>query len=115
MSVTGLTPLPSVHARDAIHVFEHRSCERPTQDIPVGSVSRATRCGSCLRESLSAVPESHSEGQLLANIPRRGHQGNRGQEGALGETDGEASDSKASGALDDGEQNCRDRPAQPET
>lgn len=59
------------------------------------------------------MPERHSEGQLLSDVPGRGHEGDGRQERSFSEADSETSDSKSSRAFDDGEQNGGDRPSKP--
>jgi hypothetical protein len=61
------------------------------------------------------MPKSHSEGQFLSDIPRRGHQSDGGEERAFGETDGETGTGKSSGASDKGEEDGGDGPAEPDS
>jgi len=59
------------------------------------------------------VPEGHPEGQLLSHVPRGRHQSDSGQEGPLGEAYSKTGTSETGRRLDDGEQDGRDRPAEP--
>lgn len=87
-----------MHASDAVHVFEYSRGKRTTEDVG---------------QSLGTVPKSHSERQFFSDIPGRGHEGDSGKEGALGETDDESGGCKATGAVDQGKEGGGNRPAEP--
>jgi hypothetical protein len=117
VGICPLTPLPSVHAPDALHVLQHGCSERSAEDVsacqPCYARSNAPIDHS--RQSLRTVPERHPERQLLSHIPRRGHQSDGGQERSFGEADGETSASETGRGLDDGEEDGGHRPPEPES
>ena len=55
-----------------------------------------------LRDRLRTVPERHTERELLAYVPGRGHERYSWKEGSLHRPDNESGNSEAGGILDQG-------------